>query len=204
MSITAFSQFTELHVSFMQEIGNMGTGNAATALADMIGTATDISVPLVRQIKLSEAAAIADRLSSATVSRLIKIGGDMGGCLLIIMPFEYVESLAGSFFPGTSVKSKGDMNEMVTSVVNETVNIVSASYVNTFAEMTGLFFDISVPFDLPAPSAEIIAAHPAGTDTVYFVNTSIVISSAGKQCNLMYFPTLDSMVKFMGTIGIEC
>lgn len=202
MAITDFAAFSEMHISVLQEIGNMGAGNAATALSDMIGAATDISVPQVRRLTAAQAASVTDTLSAKTASYLIGVNGDMRGAMLFIFPFDFIGRLAGTYFPGTEVKKREDMNEMVLSVVQETVNIVAASYANNFAIMSGMTVDISVPKSVLAPSREILAA--VGTGNVCFINNSIEITDCKKSFNVLFFPELETIKSFMCRIGVSC
>lgn len=182
----------------------MGAGNAATSLSGMISAPTDISVPAVKILSAAEAGGLADILSSRTVSYLITLSGDMKGSMLFIIPYEFIERLVGTYFPGTSVKSKDDMDEMATSMVQEMVNLASAAYANNFAIMSGMMVDISVPDCTSAPSAKILAQNKAGTVNVCFINMAIEICDCKKNFNVLFFPELDTIKDFMGRIGIEC
>lgn len=203
MALNSFADFGEMHRSVLQEICNMGAGNAATALSEMISSPTDISTPQVKVLPTAEAGKIADLLSSGTEAFLIKLNCDMQGALLFIFPYAFIERLAGTFFPDVSVKSKGDANEMVMSVVRETVNICAAAYANNFSIMTGMTVDISVPESVTAPSGEIAAIN-GGAANACFVNNAIMINDCGKAFNILFFPELKTIQDFMGRIGIEC
>ena len=204
MSVNSFADFTEMHTSFLQEIGNMGAGNAATALSDMITAPTDISVPTVKIISAAEAVKLADMLSGRTAAYLITLRGDLKGSLLFIIPFAFVERLVQTYFPEASVKSKADMDDMATSMVREMVNIVAASYANNFAMISGFMVDISVPEATTSPSAGIMAQHAVGTQSLCFINNTVEIVDCKKNFNVLFFPELDTIKKFMGKIGIEC
>ena len=112
MAVGSFADFTEMHTSFLQEIANMGAGNAATSLSNMISEPTDISVPSVRIISTGEACQLAAMLCSRTEAYLITLSGDLKGNILFIIPYQFVSQLVGTFFPGTAVNGKADMNEM--------------------------------------------------------------------------------------------
>lgn len=204
VGINSFAEFTEMHTSFLQEIANMGAGNAATSLSDMIGAPTDISVPSVKILSAVEAGGLADILSARTVSYLITLSGDLKGSMLFIIPFEFIERLVGTYFPGVSVKSREDMDEMASSMVQEMVNLVSASYANNFAVISNMMVDISVPDPESKPSAKILAQNAAGTVNVCFINMSIEICDCKKNFNVLFFPELETIKDFMGRIGIEC
>lgn len=203
MALNSFADFGEMHRSVLQEICNMGAGNAATALSEMISSATDISTPQVKVLPTAEAGKIADLLSKGTEAFLIKLSCDMQGAVLFIFPYAFIERLAETFFPGVSVKSKGDIDEMVASVVRETVNICAASYANNFSMMSGMTVDISTPESVTAPSGEITAVNLGAVNTC-FVNNSITINDSGKSFNVLFFPELKTVQDFMGRIGVEC
>lgn len=204
MSINSFADFTEMHTSFLQEIGNMGAGNAATALSDMVTAPTDISVPTVKIVSSAEGCKLVDMLSGRTAAYLITLCGDLKGSLLFVIPFAFVERLVQTYFPGISIKSKADMDEMATSVVREMVNIVAASYANNFAMISGFMVDISVPEATTAPSMGIMAQQLIGTQALCFINNTLEIVDCKKNFNVLFFPELETIKKFMGKIGIAC
>ena len=202
MSINSFADFTEMHTSFLQEIGNMGAGNAATALSDMVTAPTDISVPTVKIVSSAEGCKLVNMLGAAAY--LITLCGDLKGSLLFVIPFAFVERLVQTYFPGISIKSKADMDEMATSVVREMVNIVAASYANNFAMISGFMVDISVPEATTAPSMGIMAQQLIGTQALCFINNTLEIVDCKKNFNVLFFPELETIKKFMGKIGIAC
>lgn len=204
MSINSFAEFTEMHTSFLQEIGNMGAGNAATALSDMVTAPTDISVPTVKIVSSAEGCKLVDMLSGRTAAYLVTLCGDLKGSLLFVIPFAFVERLVQTYFPGISIKSKADMDEMATSVVREMVNIVAASYANNFAMISGFMVDISVPEATTAPSMGIMAQQLIGTQALCFINNTLEIVDCKKNFNVLFFPELETIKKFMGKIGIAC
>ncbi len=48
--------YSEFQMSAIQEVANIGTGNAATALSQLIGSGVDIDVPNAEFVQLWEAA----------------------------------------------------------------------------------------------------------------------------------------------------
>lgn len=204
MSLNSFNEFEEMHRSVLQEICNIGAGNAATAVSQMISSATDISTPQVKILAPALAGKIADMHSSDSEAFLIKLCGDMLGSVLFVFPYTFISRLAETFFPGVSIQKKEDMDEMSTSAVRETVNIVSAAYANSFALMSGMTVDISVPENVTSPSSEILAISGANATSMCFVNNSIEITDCHKSFNVLFFPELNTIKDFMRKIGVEC
>lgn len=204
VAVNSFADFTEMHTSFLQEISNMGAGNAATSISTMITAPTDISVPAVKILSAAQAADLADMLSSRTEAYLVTLSGDIRGSLLYIIPYEFIERLVSTYFPGVSIKSRENMDDMARSMVQEMVNIASASYANNFAIMTGMMVDISVPDPDRKPSPKILAVNAPGTVNVCFINMAIEICDCKKNFNVLFFPELETIKRFMGKMGIEC
>ena len=190
MSIGSFTQFTELHLSVLQEIGNMGAGGAATALADLLNTATDISVPLVKIVGTAEARTLVTTLSGATFTLLITLSGDLKGHILNVIPFKYAERIVSTYFPDVKINNFNDMNEMATSVINEMVNITSGSYANAMSQLTGMFVDISTPQCFPNNADQIISSFHSRENAMCFVNNTMIINDCGQKGNMIFFPEL--------------
>ena len=47
MSINNFEQLNDMHIDILREIGNIGAGNAATSLSQMIMKTVEMAVPEV-------------------------------------------------------------------------------------------------------------------------------------------------------------
>ena len=47
MALNDYNDLNEIQLDVLREMGNIGTGNAAMALAEMLATPIDISVPTV-------------------------------------------------------------------------------------------------------------------------------------------------------------
>ncbi len=204
VALNSFNDFSDMHKSVLQEICNMGAGNAATAVSQMISSPTDISTPQVKINPAALAGKVADMLSANAEVYFIKLCGDMLGAVMFVFPYAFVERLASTFFPGISIKSKEDIDEMSGSAVRELVNIVAASYANSLALMSGITVDISVPEYVESPSKEIQAFNSEGLSSLCFVNNSIEILDCHKAFNAFFYPELKTIQDFMRKLGVEC
>lgn len=201
MAPNNFNEFNDMHKSFLQEIGNMGTANAATELSEMYSSPTDISTPQVRINPAVIAGKVADMLCSDAEPFRITLCGDIKGSLLFIFPYGTIERLVSAFFPGTIVKCRGDMNEMTLSAVRETVNISAASYANCMANMAELPVDISVPDSVAVPSKELAEISNAG-GAACSVKTTIEFTDSRSPFDVIFYPEIFSIASFMGKMGL--
>ena len=204
MAFVSFAQFTELHLSVLQELGNMGSGGAATALATMLNTPTDISCPAVRNLKRQDAEKLITTLCKAAHPLLIDLSGDFAGHILHLLPYSYVNRIVGNFFPGVNIKGESDIDEMANSVINESVNITSAAYANSLAQLSGMFVDISTPsFDGKSLSKIFSGYSPQETASL-FVNNTMIIKDVNQTANMVFFPEIKSVCKMIEKMGIPC
>lgn len=139
-----YGEFNELQIDVLKEIGNIGAGNAATALATMTGQTIDMSVPMVKMLKYSELVALLGGPENLIVGILIDVIGDLEGTIMFLLEKEFTHEVINTLL-GTSVEDFGQMSEMDLSVIQEIGNILSASYINAIASLTGLNINISVP-----------------------------------------------------------
>ena len=100
-----------------------------------------------------------------------------------------------------------ELDEMDSSLISEVGNIMSASYVNAIASLSGMFIDISVP-SLCVDMAGAILSVPAIEfsqigDKVLFIDDSFVMGDNEVRSNMILVPELDSLNKLFGTLGIQ-
>ena len=48
MAIRDYGELDDIHLDVLREIGNIGSGNAATSLSDMLARRVDIAVPTIK------------------------------------------------------------------------------------------------------------------------------------------------------------
>lgn len=146
MAIQSLNDLNAMHLDVLTEIGNIGSGNAATALATLVNTVVDIEVPTIRLIDFSEVSEYVGDRDTTAVGMGVMLEGDVQGMMLQIMQLNFVQKLVNTFYP-KDLKSIDDIVEMDMSVLKEASNITTAAYVNSLASMTGLFINISPPTD---------------------------------------------------------
>lgn len=188
--------------SVLQEICNMGAGNTATSVSQMISAPTDISTPQVKILSPALAGKVADTLCKDSLAFLIRLHVDVVGALLFIFPCPFIERLANTFFPGAEIKSVGDIDDMTSSLTGETVNLSAAAYANSISLMTGMTVDISTPEVVQAPSADILDVLGAGSPAVCSVNNSIEILDCHQAYTALFYPELNSVKAILDKLGM--
>ncbi len=122
--------FSDLQLDAMRELGNVGSGTAATALSRMIGVPVDIDIAQARLIPIDQVVASTRSPEGALTAVLLPIVGDLEARVMILMGTGTVGTVCDLL--GVEV---GD--EIADSAVAEVGNILGASYVRALGTMIG-------------------------------------------------------------------
>lgn len=135
---------TDTHLDVLKEIGNIGLGNAATALATMVNKRIDMAVPQSKFLSLEEVMQLIGGLEEVVSCVCLGLEGDVPGQILFVFnqesTFNLVDMLMGQEKGTTTV-----MDEMGESVVKEIGNVLTGSFLGAISTMTGLSLIPTVP-----------------------------------------------------------
>ncbi len=206
MAIKSIDELSELHFDVLREIGNIGSGNAATALSSLLQTTIDISVPNVKVLDFNETINFLGGAEKIVVGLLLDFHGEISGLILYLIQKEFAEKIVDTFF-GTKLEDLTMMNEMEQSAASEVGNIMAGSYVNAIASLTGLEVDISPPslcIDMAGAILNVpLINYAALGDKVLFVDDSFKINDGSFKCDMVLIPEMNSLQTLFGRLGIE-
>ncbi|OOM16287.1 chemotaxis protein CheC [Clostridium saccharobutylicum] len=134
-----YSNLSGVQLDALKEVSNIGAGNAATALSMLLGKKIDMSVPAVNVIKLEEILSLSGEQEVA--GTVVRVLGDIAGNILLVFEKGTAENIIGKLMGG----KQSPESEMGKSVLCEIANIISASYMNSIAQLTNLAIAPSVP-----------------------------------------------------------
>ena len=132
------------YIDVLREIGNIGAGNATTALAQMVNCKIDMDVPQVKILSFNELAQIFGGPEKPVIGVLFNLSMDVDGMMLFVLDIKSAKSLANLLLMGTSEGE--DLSEMDISTLREVGNIISGAYVYSLSEMTNMTIWTSVPY----------------------------------------------------------
>ena len=207
MPFNSIDELDDMHVDVLTELGNIGSGNAATALASLMNTEININVPHVRILGFNDVADYVGGPENVVLGVLIKLSGDIDGMILYVFNDDLIRNVLKVFF-GKDYTSVSELDEMDMSALNEIGNIMASSYVNALSSMTSLTIDVSVPSMcvdmagaiLSVPSIEFAQVG----NKVLFVDDSFSIgeNSDKVKSNMILVPEMDSLNKIFERLGI--
>ena len=82
MSEMSLEHVTNNYLDVLREIGNIGAGNAMTALSQMLQSKVDMQVPQVRLLEFSEVGAMVGGEEQLMVGVLLGVEGDITGSIM--------------------------------------------------------------------------------------------------------------------------
>ena len=209
MALHDYNELNDMHIDALREIGNIGSGNAASSLAMMLAVQVDISVPVVRILDYEQ---VMDELGGPEqmiVGLLLCLDGDVNGMIMFLLHQEFanklLESLLGEDPP--DVGAQGEINEMAYSALQEVANIMAASYVHAIGSLTDLNINISVPsmcVDMLGAILSVPAIHYANiSDKMIFIEDKFSGENLETPNHILLIPDVESLGKIMDRLGIE-
>ena len=140
----SYEDLSAIHMDVLREIGNIGAGNAATALSVMLGQPIDMTLPKVNLLEFNAVADAVGGPEALTYGVLLNLCGDIDGMIMFLLNRDFAHLIL-NILMGGACESFDEMDELGLSAIQEVGNILSAAYVKSIAELTGLFINVSVP-----------------------------------------------------------
>jgi Chemotaxis protein CheC, inhibitor of MCP methylation len=137
----SYLELNALQLDALKEVvGNIGAGNAATALSQLISKKVDMTVPAVNIVPFDD---IFARIGGeeVVVGVIVRVLGDTPGNILFVFESE----IASNIIQLLTGKQEEFASEMGNSVLCEVGNIISGAYMNAIAKFTNLLIMPSVP-----------------------------------------------------------
>ncbi|MDQ2085870.1 chemotaxis protein CheC [Herbivorax sp. ANBcel31] len=196
-----------LHMDVLREIGNIGAGNAVTALSKMLNKKIDMDVPKVKVMKFKDVNEILGGAEIPVVGLLLNVTGDINGSIMFILRSNAARTLV-NILMGRSIKDESEFKEIELSALQEIGNILASSYLASLSTLTNLSIMPSVP-ELAIDMAGAILSVPAiqfgaVSDSVLYIETEFSEGSRKVVGDFFLVPDVDSygvLLKALGVIG---
>ena len=197
-------QMTSEYYDVLKEIGNIGAGNATTALAQMLNCKVDMAVPQVKLIEFKELGDMMGGAEQIMAGIYLGVEGDITGSIMFLLKKEAAKHLVNKLM-GVDGGTE-EFSEMELSALKEVGNIITGSYLNSLSMMTNLKIYPSVP-DLAVDMAEAILSVPAiefGTmgDKILLIQTKFFDETA-LDGYFILIPDMESYSKILKALGID-
>ncbi len=193
--------FDEMDLDILREIGNIGSGNAATALSEMVGETVDIGVPNCKLIPYSEMADVLSGSENVIMGVLVQLEGDLEGFIMMAQNLPDAQKMLKTLMQMDVNVSEEDIEGSLEQLepLLEIVNIVSGSYLSAISSMTGLTIYPDIP-RMTIDMAMAIMNVPALVygevgDSVLMLETSFFTLKDKLDGHFFLMPTVESFAK---------
>ncbi|HHY81575.1 MAG TPA: chemotaxis protein CheC [Clostridiales bacterium] len=191
-------ELTDMQLDFLKELTNIGGGNAATALSQIINCKIQMEVPKVAFITYQELFSSCIRMEEEVCAVSIRVHGDAPGNFLFIIKetdvSEFIDMLSG-------VIKLNYLSELYVSAMQEVGNILCSSYWNALSRLLDLTFLSSVPAFVQDMFGAIMttAYIESGQydDTLLFIENIFKAGSARVKAHLFFIPLPGSLEKII-------
>lgn len=205
MSKIDLNNIDSIQYDILKEIGNIGAGNATTALSQLINARIDMNVPKVELLEFPELPDIIGGAENLVVGILLNLKGQIDGMMMFILECTSAHRLVKCLL-GKSIDSFDDFSEMDLSALKEIGNIITGAYLSSLAALTGLNMTSSIPY-MSIDMAGAILSVPAIEFGMLGDKALLIQSQFGKDAEEVngYFiliPTLDSYNRIIESLGM--
>jgi len=193
-----------IYFDVLKEIGNIGAGNATTALAQLLDSKVDMLVPKVSLLEFSEVGSVMGGEEQIMAGIYQVVEGDISGSIMFLLQENSAKMLVSKLM-GTEISAEDGFDEMGISALKEIGNIITGSYLSSLSMLTNLKIISSVP-DICIDMAGAILSVPA-IEFGALGNKMLLIQTAFTDDVKLegYFilvPTLESYDKILSSLGM--
>lgn len=193
------------HLDVLREIGNIGAGNATTALAQMLQRKVDMKVPKAALFEFRDLGEVIGGEETVMAGVYMVVEGDIQGSMMFLLQKDSAKHLIDQMLGGFGGTDGEEFGEMEISVLKEMGNIMTGAYLNSLSDLTGLKIYPSAP-DLTVDMAGAILSVPAiefGVlgDKILMIQTRFT-DDVEIDGFFILVPDLDSYKKIMESLGM--
>ncbi len=194
----------EQYYDVLKEIGNIGAGNATTALSQLINCKVDMKVPQVKVLTFSEVGEMMGGEEQIMAGIYLCVEGDITGSIMFLLEQNSAKHLVSKLM-GIEIGQSDDLDEIQISALKEIGNIITGAYLNSLSTLLNLCIYPSVP-DMTIDMAGAILSVPAiefGTlgDKILLIQTQFS-DDIDIDGYFILVPDMESYKKILTCLGI--
>ena len=192
-------RYTELQLDALRELANVASGNAATALSQMLGREVGLNVPRVLALSLADAVDACGTADDDVTSVVIPLDGDIAGVVLLLIEPRGAETLCRLL----GVEAWSEIGE---SALREIGNILGTSCLNALASMTGLHLEPCPPHlttdMLGAIVSSLALTQTASTELVLVLDSELEVADEPCSISFVLLPTAGGVTDLLTPLGL--
>lgn len=199
-------ELNEVHMDILKEVGNIGAGNAATSLSDMLSKRIEMNVPEVSLLNYNDIIESIGGAENVVVGVLIGFEGDIEGVILFLLKKEFVHLILNTLL-GTELKSFEEISDLERSTLSEISNIMVSSYVNAISSLTDMRIKVMVPslnIDMSGALLDAVTAEfSEAASKVVFIKEKYYCQNEMVYSYMLLLPDKQSLKIIMKKFGMD-
>ena len=140
-----FDEINSMYFDVLREIGNIGAGNATTAIATMLNIKLNMEVPNVKLLAVQDLNTAIGSEEEEIVGIYLGVQDDIDGSLMFLLKMDDAHRLVNHLL-AKSPENRDPFDEMAMSAMKEIGNIIAGSYLSALSAMTNLKISPTVPY----------------------------------------------------------
>lgn len=203
MDGVTFDNLNNMQLDVLRELGNIGAGNATTALSSMLNKKVDMAVPKINLLDFKHVANLLGGEETVIAAVLTHVTGDVNGIMMFALNSKDAHQLVHLL---TGMELEEELSELGMSALQEIGNIITGAYLNSLATLINKKMVSSVP-NLAVDMAGAILSVPAIEfgkigDQVLFIQTDFGEDIDNVEGYFIFVPDLNSIQILLNTLGV--
>ena len=199
-----YDDFNEIQLDIFKEIGNIGSGSAATSLSFLLKDKVNISVPEIKIIAADEISNILGGPENQVVGILMGMTGDVNGMLMFLLEKETTHILLNALL-NQDMQDFEDITEMGLSALMEIGNILAGAYIGALSTLLNLEIRLKAP-KISVDMVGAILNYPAALfgemgDKLMLIEENFYTDESSIDSHLLMMPELESLEKMLKCLG---
>lgn len=206
MSLQKYEDMNSMDIDVLREIGSIGTGNAATALSQVLSQKVEMKLPEVRIMGYNEAIKALGGPETIVAGVLVQMSGEVSGIMLYIQRLDFINLVLGRLL-SEKIHDYRQLQSLETSALVEIGNIMISSYISAISKLTDITISLSVPSIavnmlggiMSVPLAEL--GHRS--DKIMTIDGKFICNDKEIYSNLLLLPEIHSLNYLLQKLGVR-
>jgi len=198
------------HLDVFKEIGNIGAGHAASALAGLLNRRISMSVPDASVVPFNDIVEVLEGPETLVAGVLIDVSGDLNGYILLLLGMEDAMAMVSQALqqPERDITDPDfEMTEMERDTLLEIANILVGSFLSAISSFSGLGATPTVPqlaIDMLGAILSIVTIEYGKIgDSVLFLKTQFSDPHGDINGHFFLIPDYNSYRMLLNALGLE-
>lgn len=201
-----FESFKAFEMDVLKEVGNIGAGNAATALSKLLDKPVDMAVPKVSLLPFEEVAERVGGAEQIVLAVFLRVEGEAPGNMFFIIEEQSAKRMLNQLLSMNHQEEDG-YSEMELSALCEIGNILAGSYLSSLADFTQLPMVPSVPAIAHDMAGAILSyglmQYGEMGDSALLIETTFLEDRQSLEGHFFLIPDPESFNKIFKALGVD-